>query len=65
LSWALDMMKKYHLVETADTDKLGFGAMTDARWKSHFDMLVANKLFPADFDYKSSYTLQFLANKPS
>ena len=38
--------------------------MTDERWKSHFDMLVSNKLFPADFDYKSSYTLQFLANKP-
>jgi NitT/TauT family transport system substrate-binding protein len=64
LSWSVDTMKKYHLVETEDTDKLGFGAMTDARWKSHFDMLVANKLFPADFNYKSAYTLQFLANKP-
>jgi len=64
MKYAFETMKKYHLVETADTDKLGFGAMTDARWKSHFDMLVANKLFPPDFDYKSSYTLQFLANKP-
>jgi NitT/TauT family transport system substrate-binding protein len=64
LNYAFGTMKKYHLVETADTDKLGFGAMTDARWKSHFDMLVATKVFPADFNYKSSYTLQFLANKP-
>jgi len=63
LNYAYDTMKKYHLVETADTAKLGFGAMTDARWKSHFDMLVETKVFPADFDYKSSYTLQFLTNK--
>jgi NitT/TauT family transport system substrate-binding protein len=65
LSYAFDTMKKYHLVETDDTAKLGFGAMTDERWKRHFDLLVSNKLFPADFDYKSSYTLQFLAKKPS
>ncbi len=64
LSYAFETMKKYHLVETADTDKLGFGAMTDERWKRHFELLVSNKLFPADFDYKSSYTLKFLAKKP-
>jgi NitT/TauT family transport system substrate-binding protein len=64
LTYTYDTMKKYHLVENAETAKLGLGAMTDARWRSHFDMLVANKLFPADFDYKSSYTLQFLASTP-
>lgn len=65
LRYAFETMKKYHLVETEDTAKLGFGAMTDERWKRHFELLVSNRLFPADFDYKSSYTLQFLARKPS
>jgi NitT/TauT family transport system substrate-binding protein len=60
LKYALDTMRAYHIVETEDTAKSGIGAMTDARWKAHFDMLVQNNLFKPNFDYKSAYTLQFL-----
>jgi NitT/TauT family transport system substrate-binding protein len=65
LEFAFDAMKKNHVVETDETARLGIGAMTDERWKQHFDLLVANKLFPADFDFRSSYTLQFLKHTPS
>jgi NitT/TauT family transport system substrate-binding protein len=64
LNYTLETIKKYHIVETDETAKDGVGTMTDARWKSHFDMLVANHLFPANFDYKSAYTLQFLGKHP-
>jgi NitT/TauT family transport system substrate-binding protein len=64
LNYTLETIRKYHIVETDDTARDGIGAMTDARWKSHFDMLVANHLFPANFDYKSAYTLQFLRKRP-
>jgi NitT/TauT family transport system substrate-binding protein len=64
LNYTFDAMKRYRIVETDDTAQSGIGAMTDARWKSHFDMLVANHLFPANFDYRSAYTLQFLGKHP-
>lgn len=58
------VMREMSLVENEDTARLGLGAMTDARWKAHFDMLVENGLFKPDFDYRSAYTLRFLQNKP-
>lgn len=64
LAYTFDTMKKYQLVENAETAKHGIGTMTDARWKSHFEMLVANRLFPANFDDKSAYTLRFLGSAP-
>jgi NitT/TauT family transport system substrate-binding protein len=53
-------LKEAGIVETSDTAKYGLGAMTDARWKSHFDMLAAAGVVPKDLDYRSAYTLQFV-----
>ena len=38
----------------------GIGAMTDARWKTFFDMATATGVYPKTLDYKRAYTLQFL-----
>ncbi len=64
MKFGWDTMKNYKLVETDDTAKLGVGAMTDARWKEHFAMLVSNGLYKPDFDYRSAYTLDFLKQSP-
>ena len=58
-----DTMKSMGIVESEDTDKLGFGVMTEARWKAHFDMLVENGLVKPDLDWKSMLALQFLPGK--
>ena len=34
--------------------------MTDARWKTFFDMAAGQKVYPATMDYRQGYTLQFL-----
>jgi NitT/TauT family transport system substrate-binding protein len=34
--------------------------MSDERWKSHFEMLVDEDLIAKDFDYRRTYTLQFV-----
>jgi NitT/TauT family transport system substrate-binding protein len=39
----------------------GIGAMTDARWRTFFDMASANGVYPKTLDYRKAYTLQFLA----
>ena len=65
LAYAFRTMQERHLIENDDTARLGIGAMTDARWKQHFDMLVAGGLMRPDLDYKSAYTLQFVDKGPA
>jgi NitT/TauT family transport system substrate-binding protein len=60
MAYSHEQMKANNLVENDDTAKFGIGAMTDARWKAHFELLVANGLFPASFDYKTAFTTKFL-----
>ncbi len=38
----------------------GQGTMTDARWKTFFDMAAGQGVYPKDLDYKAAYTLQFV-----
>ncbi len=48
------------MVEGGDARRLGIGAMTDARWKQFFDVMVAQKIYSASLDWRQAYTLQFL-----
>lgn len=64
MAYSHDMMKKIGAVENEDTAKHGIGWISETRWKAHYDMLVANGLFPAGLDYKAGYTTRFL-EKPT
>jgi len=59
LAQARDKMKSYGIVESGDTATLGIGAMTDARWAAFYET-AAKSVYPADLDWKSAYTLQFV-----
>ncbi|HEX3982364.1 MAG TPA: hypothetical protein VHX12_01600 [Acidisoma sp.] len=48
------------MIEGGDAAKLGIGAMTDARWKSFFDVMSKEDVCPASLDYKAGYTLRFV-----
>ena len=41
------------MVTGGDAEKLGIGAMTDARWKDFFDTMSNAGLYPKTLDYKS------------
>jgi len=60
LDQARAKMRSYELVDAGDAKTMGVGAMTDARWKTFFDMAAGQKVYPANLDYKRAYTLQFL-----
>jgi NitT/TauT family transport system substrate-binding protein len=60
IAYSIAKMKEYGIVDSGDAQKLGIGAMRDARMKSFFDKMVKAGLFKADLDYKKSYTLQFV-----
>ncbi|MDF9866008.1 ABC-type nitrate/sulfonate/bicarbonate transport system substrate-binding protein [Methylorubrum pseudosasae] len=57
----MDQMKRRGLVEGGDAARLGLGAMTDARWRSFFDVMTQAGLYPASLDVRQAYTLDFLA----
>ena len=58
IAFSIGEMKKYGIVDSGDTLKLGIGAMTDARWKDFFDKMVQTGMIDASADYKRAYTLQ-------
>jgi NitT/TauT family transport system substrate-binding protein len=60
LDQARAKLKSYAIVEGGDATAGGVGAMTDARWKTFFDMAAGQGIYPKTLDYKRSYSLQFL-----
>jgi NitT/TauT family transport system substrate-binding protein len=53
-------LKKFGIVDSGDTEKLGIGAMTDEHIQSFYDKMVKAKIMPAGIDIKKSYTLDFV-----
>ena len=60
IAFSIGELKKYGVVDSVDTLKLGIGAMTDARWKDFFDKMVAIGMVDKRTDYMNAYTLQFV-----
>ena len=63
IAYGIAKMKEYGIVDSGDTETLGVGAMTDARWDSFFKLMAEAGIYPADMDYKAAYTLQFVNKK--
>ena len=60
IAFSIAEMKKYGVVDSGDTLKLGIGAMTDARWKDFFGKMARTGLVNPRTNYKRAYTLQFV-----
>ncbi|MBZ9798047.1 ABC transporter substrate-binding protein [Mesorhizobium sp. ES1-4] len=60
IAFSIEQMKKFGLADSGDTEKLGIGAMTDARIKSFYDKMVKAKVTPEGIDIKKAYTLAFI-----
>lgn len=60
IAFTIAQLKKFGIVDSGDTEKLGIGAMTDERMESFYGKMVKAKVLPAGIDIKKSYTLQFV-----
>jgi NitT/TauT family transport system substrate-binding protein len=60
LAYSVAKMKEYGIVDSGDAEKLGIGAMSDARWSDFFNKMVRAGVVKAAIDYKKGYTLQFV-----
>ena len=60
LTYARNAMAVHGIVRSGDADKLGIGAMTEARIKSFFDKMVRAGVVKASLDWQQSFTTQFV-----
>ncbi|MER9231071.1 ABC transporter substrate-binding protein [Mesorhizobium sp. M0622] len=60
IAFSIEQLKKFGVVDSGDSGKLGIGAMTDARIQSFYDKMVKAKVSPAGIDIKKAYTLAFV-----
>jgi NitT/TauT family transport system substrate-binding protein len=60
IAFSIRQLKDFGIVDSGDTDKLGIGAMTDARVQDFYDKMVKAKVVPAGIDIKKAYTLDFV-----
>lgn len=56
----LKEMRRRKMVTGGDAEKLGIGAMTNARWKDFFDTMANAGVYPKTLDYTKAYTLKFV-----
>ncbi len=57
---AIVAMKSYGIVDSGDSEKMGIGAMTEARWAEFFHTMSGVGLYPATLDYKRAFTTEFV-----
>ena len=60
IAFSIAQMKKFGIVDSGDTEKMGIGAMTEERMQSFYDKMVKAKVMPEGIDIKKAYTLDFV-----
>jgi NitT/TauT family transport system substrate-binding protein len=60
IAYARDTMKRQAIFDSADVQRGGLGAMSDAQWKAVYDTMSSAGVVPAGLDIHKGYTLQFV-----
>lgn len=58
-----DTLKRYGIIDSGDARTLGIGAMTDARWKAIWDLMVKTHISEPGETYQAAYDLSFVDKK--
>jgi NitT/TauT family transport system substrate-binding protein len=61
IAQAIAKMKSYGIAGPASEKGAHIGQMTDAHWKTFFDTMAGEGLYPKTLDYRKAYTLKFVA----
>ena len=61
IAQAIAKMKSYGIAVSGDVKSQAMlGLMTDARWKTFFDTMASEGLYPKSLDYRKAYDLRFV-----
>lgn len=63
IAQAIEKLNTYGIVESGDAQRLGIGAMTDARWDEFFRIMRDSGVYADTLDVRAAYSLQFLPAK--
>jgi NitT/TauT family transport system substrate-binding protein len=63
LNYGHDIMKTRGIVDSGDAQKLGIGAMTDARWGGFYRSMADVGVYPNGIDVTKAYTLRFVNHR--
>ncbi len=62
IAQAIEQMKRHGIVVSGDVKSPSqIGLMTDARWKTFFDTMSSEGLYPKSLPYRTAYDLRFVA----
>ncbi|MBX3517881.1 MAG: ABC transporter substrate-binding protein [Rhodospirillales bacterium] len=64
LTYAIDTMKANGVVESGDAVANGIGAMSESRWRSFFEIMAGQGLYPQEMAWQRAFTLQFTGREP-
>jgi NitT/TauT family transport system substrate-binding protein len=62
IAFSVQQMNRMKFFDGGDAAKMGPGAMTDARWKQTYDLMVTSGLLKPLANWKDAYTLQFVTD---
>ena len=65
LAYGRTKLKEHGIVQSGDADGSGLGVMAADRWKSFFDVMAADGLYPKDMMYQRAYVTDFVAKGAS
>ncbi len=60
LDYGRMVMKTHGVVDSGDTEKLGIGAMTDARWQGFYQSMQAIGVYKPGINLSKAYTTRFV-----
>jgi NitT/TauT family transport system substrate-binding protein len=60
IAFGIKRMNELHVVDGGDAQTMGIGIMTEQRWKSTYDLMVASELLPKDTDWKKGFTTDYV-----
>lgn len=63
LDHAREALRVNGVVDGGDAALYGLGAMTEERWKAFFDVTSQAGVYPADLDWRSAWTTQYLPGR--
>lgn len=60
IDYGRNVLIQHGIVDSGDTQKLGIGAMTSARWLEFYQSMQQAGLYPKNMDWRAAYTLRFV-----
>jgi len=63
LAYGREMLLRHGIVDGGQANRDGIGAMTNNRWKTFFDVMVADELYPANMNFRKAYDLRFIGKR--